>query len=304
MKLKRLTAKPILSPIADHDWERTAVFNCAAIYDDGLFHLFYRATDRPFGDFTVRFVSSIGYAVSEDGIHFTRFEKPIYTGLGPQEDWGVEDPRITKIEDTYYMLYTAFGGRSLDDVRISMASTKKLGPEGSGACPWMWMRHGVVLDEPNKDAALFPEKIQGRYAMLHRRPPGIWIAFSDDLKTWIDHQKIMDVVPGNWDSYKIGAAGPPIKTPGGWLLMYHGVDEKRVYRLGAALLDLKDPTRVLARRPEPILEPELDWEINGLVPNVVFSCGAAETDDAYFVYYGAADTCIGVAAMRKDEVKF
>lgn len=294
VKLERLTTVPVLSPVKHHEWEKAAVFNCAAIYEEGLFHIFYRATDRGFREPESKFVSSIGYAVSKDGLHFTRHEKPIYTGEGPQEARGVEDPRITKIGDTYYMLYTAFGGRDLNDIRVSMASTRDFKT---------WTRHGVLLNEPNKDAALFPEKINGRYVMLHRRPPAIWVAFSDDMKTWKDHQKVIDVIPGTWQSLKVGAAGPPLKTPDGWLLIYHGVDEKFVYRLGVALLDLKDPTKVLARQAQPILEPELDWEINGLVPNVVFSCGAAETEDAYFVYYGAADTHIGVAAVRKDEAR-
>lgn len=295
MKLIRCSEKPLLTPIECHDWEKAAVFNCGAFRKDGLIHLLYRAADHPFGDTSRQSVSSFGYAVSADGINFFRFDKPVLTGHGPQERCGVEDPRITLIGDTYYVLYTAYGGREPYDFRISMATTKNF---------ITWERHGVVLDEPNKDAALFPEKIGGRYILLHRRPPAIWMAFSDDLVKWTDHTVVMDVVPCSWDSWRIGIAGPPIKTEQGWLLIYHGVDHKRVYRLGIALLDLKDPTKVIARQREPILEPELDWEVNGLVPNVVFSCGAVETETHYYVYYGGADTVIGMAMLAKSDVKF
>ncbi|MGQ9525064.1 MAG: glycoside hydrolase family 130 protein [Armatimonadota bacterium] len=295
VKLTRCTNEPILRPLLHHPWERAAVFNCGACLRDGVVYLLYRAADHPFNDASRQSVSSFGYAVSTDGINFFRFDKPVLQGQGPQEACGVEDPRITLIGDTYYVLYTAFGGRKPDDFRISMATTKNF---------LTWERHGVVLDEPNKDAALFPEKIGGRYVLLHRRPPAIWMAFSDDMRNWTDHTVVMDVVECSWDSWRIGIAGPPIKTDQGWLLIYHGVDHKRVYRLGIAMLDLKDPTKVIARQREPILEPELDWEVNGLVPNVVFSCGAVDMGSRYLVYYGGADTVIGVAYLNKSDLSF
>ncbi|AZR73256.1 glycosidase [Anoxybacter fermentans] len=300
IKLTRLTNEPILRPVKEHIWEKEAVFNAAVLYENGLFHLFYRASDQPFYLDSEKplqekkFTSSIGYAVSKDGIHFNRLTEPVYTGEGEQEDWGVEDPRITRLGDTYYMLYTGFGGRDWNDFRICMATSKNLID---------WKRKGVVLDEPNKDAALFPEKIGGKYVLLHRRLPDIWVGFSENLKEWENHQIIMSPIPESWESKKIGIAGPPIKIDEGWLLIYHGVDDNNVYRLGLAILDLNDPTKVLYRQAEPILEPELDWEINGLVPNVVFSCGAVDLGDKIYVYYGGADTVIGVASLDKNDLK-
>ncbi|MCG0238370.1 MAG: glycosidase [Firmicutes bacterium] len=296
LRLTRLSDTPILGPIWEHEWEREAVFNAGAIYENGLVHLFYRAsnnrfrldTERP--DPAHKFVSSIGYAISTDGVHFARFDQPVLTGVGPQEAWGVEDPRITKIDDTYYMIYTAFGGRTWEDYRPAICWSKNLVD---------WQGHRVLLDETNKDAALFPERIGGRYVLLHRRMPHIWIGFSTDLEHWTDHRILMTTRPGTWESKKIGIAGPPHKTEAGWVLFYHAVDDQHVYRLGVALLDLEDPTKVLARYPYPILEPELEWERAGLVPNVVFSCGSVEIDGAFFVYYGAGDATLGVAAVDR-----
>lgn len=299
--LKRVSEKPILVPNPDNRWERKAVFNCAAIYDKGFFHLFYRASDNDFKLDTPKpleenkFTSSIGYAKSKDGINFERFSKPLITGKGKQEAWGVEDPRITKVGGVYYMLFTSFGGRRWDDIRISIIRSYDLKT---------WSNSRVLLDEPNKDAALLCKKIEGKYVLFHRRHPNIWISFSEDLKTWFDHQIVMTPITSSWDSKKIGIAGPPIKIDDGWLLIYHGVDKNDVYRLGAALLDYQNPTKVLARQREPILSPELPWEKEGLVPNVVFSCGAVDKDNIIYVYYGAADTCIGLATVEKDKVKF
>ncbi len=300
-KLKRVSDKPILSPIENNKWESKAVFNCAVHYENGVFHMFYRASDSVFQMDTAKpeeknkFVSTIGYATSTNGIDFTRLEKPLITGKTKQEEWGIEDPRITKIKDIYYMLYTGFGGRDWDDFRISMVQSKDL---------LTWEGHEVMLDEPNKDAALFPEKINGKYVMLHRRAPDIWIAYSEDFKEWTDHKIIMSPIEKTWEAKKIGITGPPIKREDGWLLIYHAVDENHVYRLGAALLGLEDPSKVVARLAEPILEPEHIWEKEGLVPNVVFSCGAVEVNNKYYVYYGGADTHIGVATVEKNDVKF
>lgn len=296
LKLQRLSQQPILTPVRDHEWEREAVFNAGAVYANGLIWLFYRASNNRFRFDTpvplpeYKFVSSIGLAVSSDGIHFSRFDRPVFSPATEQEAWGVEDPRITRIGDTYYMCYTAFGGRHWKDFRPALAWSRNL---------FEWHGRQILLDEPNKDVALFPEKVGGRYVLLHRREPSIWIAFSDDLQNWTDHQILMEPIPGGWEAKKIGAAGPPHRTEAGWVLFYHAVDADNVYRLGVALLDLNDPTRVLARYPHPILEPETDWERYGLVPNVVFSCGSVEKDGAYFVYYGGGDCCLGVAAVDR-----
>ncbi|MEZ0537608.1 glycosidase [Caldicellulosiruptoraceae bacterium PP1] len=301
IKLERLTNEPILEAKNLNNWEKAAVFNAGVIYHQGYVHLFYRASDNGFVLDTeepmeeYKFTSSIGYAKSKDGINFERFDKPLLVGDMEQENWGLEDPRITYINDTFYMLYTGFGGRSWLDIRIMLRESKDL---------INWSEGRVLLDEPNKDAALHPELVNGKYMLFHRRPPSIWICFSDDLKNWYDHNIIMEPREGKWDSKKIGIAGPPVLVNDGWLLIYHGVDEKNTYRLGAALLDKNNPSKVIARQDEPIIEPELLWEKEGLVPNVIFSCGQCVINDTLYVYYGACDTCIGVAAIEVDKIKF
>lgn len=301
-RLERLQNTPILSPNRKNDWEKAAVFNAAAFYENGTFHLFYRASDNAFSldsdkpDPKRKFTSVIGHAASTDGIRFERSEKPVIVPTGVNDSWGVEDPRLTKIDDTYYMVYTAFGGRDWSDIRVSMVSSNDL---------VNWSRKMVLLpDEPNKDAALLPVKINDRYFLFHRRVPSIWTAVSDNLIHWEDHRIIMEPREGKWDSKKIGIAGPPLEIDDGWLLIYHGVDDNNVYRLGAALLDKNDPNKVIARQDEPILEPELEWEVKGLVPNVVFSCGGCIVNDYLYVYYGAADTHIGVAGVPVKDIAF
>ena len=301
-KLRRLSDQPILAPIPAHPWERAAVFNCAVTMYQDKIHMIYRAADRDFSvlrqaqpEADLQFTSSFGLAVSEDGLSFKREAEPIYVGEGPQEAWGVEDPRLSKIGETFYMVYTAFGGRSWDDHRIALASSQDLRT---------WQRHGVLLDEPNKDGALLEEKVNGRYLLFHRRVPHIWSAVSADLRSWHDHKIIMETIPGGWESLKIGIAGPPLRIRQGYLMIYHAVDGRRTYRLGAALLDGEDPTKVVRRLPEPILEPELEWERQGHVPNVVFSCGQVVKDGFLYVYYGAADQVIGVAGIELDEIVF
>ena len=289
IKLERLSEQPILTPNKDHAWEKAAVFNCGVIFHNDLVHMIYRATDITSNGKEGKYVNNLGYAISSDGIHFNRLEKPILINDVPQEQRGPEDPRLVRLDDTFYMTYTGYGGRFDGDYRICLASSPNL---------ISWERHGVLLDEANKDAALFPEKVNGRYLMLHRRPPDIWLAYSDDLRHWDNHLSLMQPIPDSrWESEKIGAAGPPIKTKEGWLLIYHGVSGDGRYSLGVALLDLQEPTKFLFRQSEPILEPELEWEINGYVPNVVFSCGQAVIDGKIHVYYGGADTAIGVAQI-------
>ena len=296
IKLTRVSTQPILSPNPAHNWEATAVFNTAAIYDNGLVHLIYRATDITSNGHDGKYINSFGYAVSTDGVRFNRLESPILVNDIPQEARGPEDPRIVKIGETFYMMYTGYGGRFDGDYRISLATSKNLID---------WQRQGIMLDEANKDASLFPEKIDGKFFMFHRRPPDIWLTTSDDLKYWGNHQLVMSTLPDStWENEKIGIAGPPIKRQDGWLLIYHGVSKEKHYSLGIALLDLDDPTKVIARQANPILEPELDWEINGYVPNVVFSCGQVVIGDELFVYYGGADTAIGLAKIRMDEIVF
>ncbi len=287
MRLKRFLKNPILRPKRENDWESKLVFNPAALYDNGLFHLLYRAVGEDN-------ISRIGYAVSSNGYEFFRLDKPVFTPMGILESKGCEDPRLVSLEGKFYMTYTAY---SMKGVRVSLASTRNF---------IQWERYGVVLpDMENKDAVLFPEKIGGRYVMLHRPmdpPRSIWIAYSNDLVRWGDFKKVMAPIEGKWDGVGIGSASPPVRTEKGWLLIYHGIDKDGVYRLGAALLDLEDPSRVIGRYPEPILEPEEDYELRGEVREVVFGCGICEVEEKYFIYYGAADKVICGATAEKREL--
>ncbi len=296
IKLTRHSQHPIFRPKPANPWEAASVFNAAAILDNNLVHLVYRATNISSGGQEGAYINSLGYAVSPNGVHFNRFEQPILTNDVPQEARGPEDPRIVKLNNTFYMMYTGYGGRFDDDYRICLATSKNL---------IHWERQGVMLDEPNKDASLFPERINGKYAMFHRRPPDIWIAYSYDLKHWHDHTRVMAALPdSSWENNKIGISGPPIKTEQGWLLIYHGVSHEMVYRQGIALLDRNDPSVVLQRQSEPILEPELDWERVGHVNNVVFSCGQVILDKTLYVYYGGADNAIGLATLKMSDIQF
>ena len=288
MKLKRYQGNPILKPKVDNEWESRLVFNPTAIYHNGLFHLFYRAMG-------VDNISRIGYAVSSDGFNFSRLDKPVFVPEGRLETGGCEDPRVVRLEDKFYMTYTAY---SQAGARVALASTVNF---------ISWERLGVILTKiDNKDAVLFSEKIEGRYVMFHRpmdeKPLSIWIAYSDDLINWDGYKKVMAPKAGNWDEVTIGASCPPLKTEKGWLLIYHGVDEDSIYRLGVALFDLKDPSRLLYRYPEPILEPKEDYELRGEVHQVVFGCGICEVEGSYFIYYGAADRVICVATIKKEEL--
>jgi predicted GH43/DUF377 family glycosyl hydrolase len=168
MQLQRYTGNPILKPRAEHTWEARAVFNGAAVYNNGLFHMLYRAV-------APNLVSTIGYAVSQDGLDWLRLDRPVLEPANEFETKGVEDPHITRIDDTFYMTYTAYSEYGMN---VSLVASSNL---------IAWERLGIILpDEDNKDAVLFPEKIGGRYVLLHRRPPDIWIARSDDLLHWTD----------------------------------------------------------------------------------------------------------------------
>jgi predicted GH43/DUF377 family glycosyl hydrolase len=188
------------------------------------------------------------------------------------------------------MTYT---GYSVYGTRASIATSTNL---------IHWDRLCVALpDEDNKDHALFPEKIDGRYCMFHRREPDIWICYSDDLIHWVDHQRVFGPRPG-WEEWKVGISGPPLKTESGWLLVYHGVDQDHFYRQGVALLALDDPTRVLSRPASFVMEPREPWEFVGDVPNVVFSCATLQVGVELWVYYGGADRVIGQASCPMEQV--
>ncbi|MNV23172.1 Beta-1,4-mannooligosaccharide phosphorylase [compost metagenome] len=169
-------------------------------------------------------------------------------------------------------------------------------------------RHGVMMAPENKDVMLFPEKIGGRYYALTRPvphsfgAPEMWIAESPDLLHWGNHRFLMGLRPGAWDGGRMGGGAVPIRTDRGWLALYHGADTKHRYCMGAVLLDLEDPGKVVARSTRPFMEPEADYELNGFFGGVVFSCGALLIGDSVRMYYGAADEVMAVADIPLAEI--
>ncbi|HVN55143.1 MAG TPA: glycosidase [Anaerolineaceae bacterium] len=286
MQLIRHPLNPILKPNRLNDWESLNVFNCGVVYHNDLFHLFYRAQGPDY-------VSRIGYAVSADGVHFNRLQDPL---LSPADKWetrGVEDPRITYLaeEDRFIMAYTAYSPLGITPM---FAESKNL---------ISWRRLGPLMTgEDNKDHVLFPRKIYGRYVSFHRRPPSMWLAYSDDLRTWGDFEPVMLPRQGAWDCKRVGAGGVPIETEYGWLVIYHGYDFHHVYRLGACLLDLDNPNKVIARPSGFLLQPEEAWEIKGDVASVVFSGANPVVDGQVYVYYGGGDRVIGLATCYLDDL--
>ena len=286
MKLQRHPASPILKPNPFNEWEALNVFNCAVVHHNDLFHMFYRAQGADY-------VSRIGYAVSTDGVHFNRLQQPIFY---PETEWetrGVEDPRVTHLthEERFIMAYTAYSPTGITPMfaeSTNLITWQRIGP--------------LVTGQKNKDHVLFPRKIGGRYASFHRPPPAIWIAYSDDLRDWGDFQPVMEPRPGLWDGNTVGAAGVPIETEHGWLIIYHAYDDERTYRFGAALLDLDDPSRVISRPKDFIMEPEEVWEFKGDVPWAIFSTANPVVDGTVYVYYGGADRVIGLATCRLDDL--
>ena len=319
MKLKRYGNNPILKPVDFKKWDLGAVFNCGAtVTENGDVVMLYRAAPSGYkkaddGNGYVNYKSSIGLAVSRDGYNFSIDEKAIFA---PQAEWdryGCEDPRITRFNDngkeTYLITYTALSSPAFSGTgdRVALATTDDFKT---------YTTHGVIIPGLNdKDAVFFPERINGKIALIHRLPPDIQIVYFDDLEEiikidenfWnqysesIEDHTILKRKYG-WESEKIGAGPPPVKTKDGWLLIYHGVDDNHVYRAGVALLDLEDPSKVIARSSLPILEPEKDYEKYGDVNNVVFPEGAVVLDDTLFVYYGAADKVCALATAEVDDI--
>ncbi|MFS0725708.1 glycoside hydrolase family 130 protein [Paenibacillus sp. 1P07SE] len=228
-------------------------------------------------------ISHLRAARSRDGLRFEVDASPTVLPAGRLEAWGIEDPRITRLEDRYYTTYSAVSEKG---VAVGLLSSSDLNT---------YEREGLILAPTNKDVALFPEKIGGKYWMLHRPvpeglgSPEMWVASSPDLIHWGDHRFQMGLRPGLWDSARIGAGCVPIKTDEGWLILYHGADDQHNYAMGAALVDLERPDRVLARMEQPLMVPEAEYETSGFFANVVFACGAVVDDDKIMMYYGASD---------------
>jgi len=234
---------------------------------------------------------------SEDGISFTEGkDNPSLHGHGPCETFGIEDCRVSRLDDAYYLTYTAV---SPNGVAVGLRSTRD----------WKTFReHGLILPPHNKDCALFEEKIDGRYFALHRPSSPeiggnyIWLAQSPDRLHWGRHICLARTRPGMWDSARVGAGAAPIRTPAGWLEIYHGANAQNRYCLGALLLDLEEPWKVIARSTEPIMEPVADYEQTGFFGNVVFTNGHRVDGDTVTVYYGASDSVICAARFSIVEI--
>jgi predicted GH43/DUF377 family glycosyl hydrolase len=289
--IRRYDANPVLEA-SGWPGEPNAVFNPAAVAHDGETLLLVRVEDRSG-------ISHLGVARSADGLGGWTIEPDRALLPDPAvhaERWGLEDPRVTQIGDDFLIVCT---GYSTDGPLIFLVVTRDFRE---------YVRRGVLLPPPNKDAALFPHRFADRYALLHRPMPsrtgtdgGIWLSFSPDLVHWGDHVRLL--APGGrgtWESDKIGLGPPPLLTRAGWLLLYHGVRQTAagaIYRAGLALLDGERPERVLARAPDWVFGPQAPYERVGDVANVVFPCGwvLADDGDTLRIYYGAADTSVGVA---------
>ncbi len=294
MSVVRYLGNPILTA-REVPFRVNSIFNAGAVKANGRYILLCRV-EMPDG------LSSLVVARSNDGYHFTPDDKPTLT---PQDHrdfydyvrWGIEDPRITQIDDRFYILYT---GYSENEPVVMLAVTEDFKE---------FELLGPVTEPVNKDAVLFPQKINGFYWKIDRPQISkyagdMWINRSPDLLHWGQPRRLISRRKPLWDGDKIGASTPPVKTDKGWLMLYHGVrtiGTSMLYRQGVLLLDLNDPTRVLGRSRYPVLSPETAYERSGDVPNVIFSTGwIVEPDGEVKIYYSGADTNICLATTTVD----
>ena len=340
-EIKRYSGNPILSPIPGVQW-RGSARNPGVVYDGKTFHMVFTADPSP-SDGVIR----LGYASSTDGFHFTENKDPwMDYSLDPNDfdHAGCEDARITYLEGRYYI---AYAGRSLN-MRDYAAGVRRTGPNGNRNPVWTdnyrrvglavtddfktFEKLGPITSEHISDAnvALFPEKINGKYAMIHRptaflawtlplhyHPGCIWLAYSDNLTYWssnkrempwdmIDGEDIMDEVllvapEQKWEETKVGGSGVPIPTDDGWLMTYHGVDRKCCYRIGLVLLDRDDPRKVIARTPDPVFEPAEKCDFADWGLQCVFPCANVVIGDEVLMYYGCGDNYTSVATFSLKE---
>ena len=248
------------------------------------------------------FVSHLRVVHCGDGRAITRIAEVALMPESEDEEFGLEDPRITQIGDTFYMTYVAV---SRHGVATALASTKDF---------MTFARHGIIFPPQNKDVLLFPEHVNGEYVALHRPDPSahfsspeMWLAWSPDLVHWGKHEPL-HTGGGTWEMSRIGGGVPPFRVPEGWLEIYHGntkthdVHDVGTYSAAALLLDANDPCKVLKRSSEPIMVPEAEFERAGFVHNVIFPTGLIERDDILQIHYGAADTYCGVVEFSKKEL--
>jgi predicted GH43/DUF377 family glycosyl hydrolase len=247
------------------------------------------------------FISHLRVVFTTDGRTVDSIQAARFDPATEYEEYGVEDPRITPIGDTFYFTYVAV---SRHGVATALASTKDFAS---------FQRHGVIFSPENKDVVLFPEKIRGEYWALHRpngatpfTKPEMWLASSPDLVHWGNQQYFLGG-SSIWDIGRVGAGTPPLRTPAGWLEIYHGNSRREeekgigVYSGGLLLMDAADPRRIIGASGQ-LFVPETDYERQGFVPNVVFPTGIVPQDDSLLVYYGAADTCAAIVEFSMDEI--
>jgi len=293
----RHPGNPLLSP--EHwPYPVNAVMNAGATTVKDETMLLCRVEDR-------RGFSHLTRARSPDGVfNWVVDGNPAlaYDGAHPEEEWGVEDPRVTFVEELgcWIIAYTAFGR---EGPGVSLAQTEDF---------TTFERLGMAMSPEDKNAVLLPRRIRGDWVLFHRptsvHGADVWLSRSSDLRSWRSPELVLDRRQGAWwDSARVGMGPPPLETEHGWLVVYHGVRQTvagGLYRAGLALLDLDEPAKVLRRSEEWVLGPGARYEVTGDVPNVVFPCGLVHRreSDELFLYYGAADTCIGLATARCSEV--
>jgi predicted GH43/DUF377 family glycosyl hydrolase len=302
----RSSLNPILTA-TDRWWEARAVFNPAAAVYQGRIALVYRAVGADG-------LSRFGLAWTRDGEQIEEHpDLPFYEAAldDPFGRLGVEDARLTPLDGQFYLTYCK--------ASVAPASTPPLSWEtapfrirtGLGSTQdFTTMRElGTILPETNtKDTVLFPERIGGQYAALVREYPAIQYVTSPDMRQWLQAFPVMEPIPGTWEGERVGAGPPPIRTPWGWLLLYHGNEylrmpgNQRLYSMGLAVLDGAEPWRVLYRHPDPIFRPESAYETEGPVGNVVFGTGLVAIGERWYLYYGAGDGVIGVAIAERAAV--
>lgn len=231
---------------------------------------------------------------SDDGITFR--DRATLTGQGALETFGIEDCRVSKLGDTYHLTFTSV---SENGVAVGLRTTKD----------WRtFENHGLIFPPHNKDCAIFEEKIGGKYFALHRPSSVdlggnyIWIAESPDGLHWGKHKCVARSRDGMWDSARVGAGAAPIRTPKGWLEIYHGANSEHRYALGGLLLDLENPSKVLARSNEPIMVPQAPYELTGFFGHVVFTNGHIVRGDDVHLYYGAADEVVCKATLSINQI--
>ena len=328
MKLKRYKGNPVLSPREGSWWEDTVTANPGAWYDkeSGEVKMLYRAAGAD-----PKHQVYLGLATSKNGYDFERqSDEPVVRPSDGFDEGCTEDPRIVKFGDWYFVVYASrpypAGQYWLKtpheqwkppyatqdwpiSLRESLSSSGLLVSKDFKT----FKRAGRITDPTldDRDAILFPEKINGKFALLHRPMswtgpeygtdnPAMWISFSDDVMRWRD-SKLLAKAEYDWEK-KIGGSTPPIKTPKGWLTIYHAVGPDNRYRLGAMLLKLDDPSLVTHRCPEWIMQPEEWYETEGFYEGCIFPCGNVVIDDTLFVYYGAGDKHVGVATCELEEI--